>query len=202
MMADRLAHREATFGPSALLTPANAVTVLRVASAPALFALVVSGGPSWLAAALWVVVAATDGVDGWVARRHGTTRSGAFLDPLADKMVMLAVMAALVVVGSLWWLPVAVIAAREVGMSLYRTREARRGVSVPASRLGKLKTLLQDLAVGLALLPPVSRYAPGAVSGALWLAVVLTLASGAQYLIEARRIQPARGRGSLRSRHL
>src|SRR5438309_6327669 len=102
------------FGPSALATPANAITIARVVATPVLVAMIVSGGSSWAAVTFWFVVSCTDGLDGWLARRHGTTRSGAFLDPLADKVVVLAAMVALVANGSFWWLPVMLIAAREV----------------------------------------------------------------------------------------
>ena len=101
--------------------------------------------------------AVTDGVDGYLARRHGTTRSGAFLDPLADKVLVLGAMVALVAKGVFWWLPVALIAVREVGISAYRSLLGRRGISVPARGLAKVKTVVQEVAVGFALLPAHGR---------------------------------------------
>ena len=95
----------------------------------------------------------SDGVDGYLARRHGTTRSGAFLDPLADKVLVLGAMFTLVGNGVFWIVPVAIIAAREFIISMYRTVVGSKGVSVPASRMAKCKTLAQQLAVGFALLP-------------------------------------------------
>src|SRR3954462_12520393 len=138
------------FGPSALATPANALTLTRVFITPVLIAMIVRDGATWPAVAFWFVLSCTDGVDGWLARRHGTTRSGAFLDPLADKIVVLAAMTALVAQGTFWWLPVAIIAVRELGLVLYRTSAGRHGVSIPARPSAKLKTLVQDLAVGAA----------------------------------------------------
>ncbi len=186
--------RGASFGPTALLTPANAVTTARLLSAPLLFALVLLRGPSWLALAIWVVVATTDVVDGWIARWHGTTRSGAFLDPLADKLLLLGALVALSIGGYVWWPPVALIGARELAMSLYRARAGRGGVSVPARRSAKLKTLVQDLAVAAALAPAVQDDLPGLVAALLWLAVVLTLLTGWQYLTGAQgsgeRLEP------------
>ncbi len=85
-------------------------------------------------------LAGTDGIDGWLARRHGTTRSGAFLDPLADKFLVLGAMFALVADHRFSWVPVVIIAVREVAISLYRIVAARHGVSVPARALAKLKT--------------------------------------------------------------
>ena len=136
---------------------------------------------------LWIVLAATDGVDGYLARRHGTTRSGAFLDPLADKALVLGAMWALVAVDGFWWLPVALITVRELGISVFRSYWGRRGLAVPASYLAKVKTVVQAVAVGLALLPPVAEDHAWLASTALWVAVALTLVTGAQYLVEGSR---------------
>ncbi|HLI15661.1 MAG TPA: CDP-diacylglycerol--glycerol-3-phosphate 3-phosphatidyltransferase [Acidimicrobiales bacterium] len=176
------------FGPSAIATPANALTLGRLVVSP-LFALLVGaiGSTSWLLWALWCVLVLSDGLDGYVARWHGTTRSGAFLDPLADKFLVLGALAALAVVGTFAWLPVALIAFREVAMSAYRFRAGRRGVSVPARRLAKAKTVVQDLAVGLAILPPLGTAHPSAARTTLWVAVALTLVSGIEYVLDARR---------------
>ena len=150
-----------------------------------LLALVLAAEDSWPAFALWVVLAGSDGVDGYLARRHGTTRSGAFLDPLADKLLILGAMVALVVVGMFWWLPVALVAVREVGISLYRSVVGRRGVSVPARPVAKAKTLVQALAVGFALAPLTADDEVIYVS-LLWFSVVLAFVSGAQYLLDGR----------------
>ena len=174
------------FGPTALVTPANALTFGRLLAAPALLLLVLRYGTSWVTVGTWFVLASTDGVDGWLARRHGTTRSGAFLDPLADKFLVLGAMIGLVANERFWWVPVAVIAAREVGMSLFRSLLARQGVSAPARPLAKIKTWTQDLAVGAALLPLTENHHPRIAVALLWAAVVLTLLSGAQYLLDRR----------------
>lgn len=174
------------FGPSALATPANAVTVTRVAVAPVLFALVARHDHTWPVFVLWVLLSATDGADGWLARRQGTTRSGAFLDPLADKVLVLGAMAVLVATGRFWWLPVAAIAVRELVVSAYRSYVGRRGISVPARPWAKVKTVVQDVAVGFALLPLTSHRHPGVAEAVLWVAVALTLVTGAQYLLDSR----------------
>ncbi len=176
-----------SFGPSALATPANALTMIRVIATPVLLIMVMSGGPSWAALAVWAGVAVTDVADGVVARRQGETRSGAFLDPLADKVLVVGVMAALVAKNRLWWPPVVLIGLREVVLSGYRSWVGRRGVSVPARHWAKIKTVVQDLAVGMALAPidaPAYRHS---VAVLLWVAVGLTLVTGAQYLIDGRR---------------
>lgn len=181
-----------TFGPTALATPANGVTVLRLLAAPLLVVMIFTKGPSWWASGVWVVVAGTDWVDGWMARRHGVTRSGAFLDPLADKFLVLGAMVALAAIGELWWLPVGLIAAREVAMSVYRARVGRRGVSVPARGWAKAKTWAQVLTVTLALVPQLADHVKALMTGALWVAVALTLWTGALYWLAARSRPVAR----------
>ncbi|MCA1692271.1 MAG: CDP-alcohol phosphatidyltransferase family protein [Acidimicrobiales bacterium] len=176
------------FGPTALATPANAITLTRVLATPFLLALIFADGLEWAALALWIVLAVTDGADGWIARRHGTTRSGAFLDPLADKIVVLSAMAALVSEDRMWWVPVAVIALRELAVSAYRSYVARQGVSVPARSLAKIKTVFQDVAVGLALVPATGTAYRGLVGAVLWTSVALTVVTGTQYLWDGRRI--------------
>src|SRR5215217_4937002 len=106
-----------TFGPSALATPANAGSLVRILVLPLLVVLILDDGSEWPALGLWVILAGSDCFDGWLARRHGATRSGAFLDPLADKFLVLGAMAALVAKGIFWWLPVVLNAGREVAMS-------------------------------------------------------------------------------------
>ena len=88
-----------------------------------------------------------------------------------------------------WIVPVAIIAVREFVISIYRTVVGSKGVSVPASRMAKHKTLTQQLAVGFALLPLTALDAKWLWNGFLWLAVVLAVVSGAQYLF-ARTVEP------------
>lgn len=181
-----------TFGPSALATPANALTLARLLAAPVLIGLVLATGPSsWLLVGLWVVSTGSDGLDGWVARKMGATRSGAFLDPLADKFLVLGAMAALAAIGEIGWLAVAIIAAREVAMSAYRSVAGRRGVSIPARQSAKAKTFVQDLVVLLAFIPTVGLHHAAVVRDLLWLAVALTLYTGIEYALDGRRLMVA-----------
>jgi len=175
-----------SFGPSALATPANAVTMARLLATPIFVGLIVVEGATWLTVAVGAAVAMSDGIDGWVARRQGTTRSGAFLDPLADKVVVLSAFFALAAEGHLPWAPVLLIAAREVGMSAYRSWAGRRGVSIPARNSAKVKTLVQDLAIATCLIPPLA-HEHGLQLGAVWLAAALTVFTGAEYLQDGRR---------------
>ncbi len=177
----------AAFGPSALATPANVLTLVRVAAMPLLVVAIARGGEGWGVLALWTVLAVSDLADGWLARRQGATRSGAFLDPLADKVLVLGAMATMVSVGLLWWVPVAVITLREFLVSLYRSAMGRRGISIPARMGGKIKTWAQAIAVGL-ILAPVSGSAYRALETfALTFAVALTVATGLQFLADGRR---------------
>ena len=178
--------------PSKLATWANAITVGRILFSPLMFLAIPDGtAGSWAAFVLWFVLCASDAVDGWIARRHGATRSGAFLDPLADKVLVLGAMFTLVSRGVFPLVPVLVIAVREFAISVYRTVVGSRGVSVPASRMAKYKTLFQQLAVGFALLPWSALDATWLWTGLLWCAVVLAVWSGAQYLWHSRVGTPA-----------
>ena len=174
---------ESSFGSSALATPANAVTVTRLLVSPFLLVIIASGGASWPAVGLWILLTSTDGVDGYLARRHGTTSSGAFLDPLADKVLVLGALAALVSRNDLSALPAILIGVREVAVSVYRSWLAQRGVSVPARWWAKVKTVLTEVAIGFALLP-LTTNVHWLYRDLIWVAVVLTLVTGAQYFLE------------------
>ena len=180
------APRATTFGPSALLTPANAITVIRLLATPVVIVMIMLWGASWFTFVFGGLLAMSDGIDGWVARRQGTTRSGAFLDPLADKAVVLGALVALVAKGIIWWLPVVVIAVREVAMSIYRSVAGRHGISIPARNSAKLKTLVQDLAIGMCLAPPLAGHWT-LLNGAMWVAAFLTVFTGVQYYVDGRR---------------
>ena len=172
--------------PNAIMTVANSVTVTRLIVAPVLFWLIDGDDGSWPAFVVWFLLCVSDGVDGYIARRRGITRSGAFLDPLADKVLVLGAMFALVGQDVFWIVPVALIAVRELVITLYRTVAGRQGISLPASRAGKAKTLAQQLAVGFALLPLTATDGRWLWQLFLWLAVVLAWVSAAQYLWTAR----------------
>jgi len=175
--------------PSAIATWANLVTVARLLVSPVMFAAIDGRKGSWFATALWFVLCMSDLVDGSLARRHGATRSGAFLDPLADKVLVLGAMFTLVQRDVFWILPVVIIAARELVIQLYRTFVGAKGVSVPATRLAKWKTFAQQSAVGFAVLPLTASRATWAWQASLWIAVGLTVYTGADYLIRAQRVK-------------
>ncbi len=171
------ASRAKRFGQNALATPANFVTLARILVAIPTLLLVRRDGSSWTTVALWFLITATDSFDGWLARRDGATRSGAFLDPVADKLIVLGGLAVLADRGAFPWWPVLVIAARELGISAYRSIAGRRGVVLPAQRLGKYKAFTQYCSVGFVLLPW-TAHDRGFQRGVLALALVLTVVSG------------------------
>ncbi|HET9078834.1 MAG TPA: CDP-diacylglycerol--glycerol-3-phosphate 3-phosphatidyltransferase [Acidimicrobiales bacterium] len=183
-MATKVAGK---FEASALATPANAITVVRILAAPVMLLLILDLKVSWIAAVAWLAVSSTDFLDGWVARRQGATTSGAFLDPLADKVLILGALASLAAIGLISWLPVLLIAGREAVISAYRSVVARRGISVPARPMAKMKTAAQDAAVGFILMPATGLHYLWVGRSILWLSVGLALISGAQYLLDARR---------------
>lgn len=167
------------FGQTALATPANAITLARILITVPTLLLMSERGSSWLTVGLWFVVTSTDSLDGWLARRDGATRSGAFLDPVADKLIVLGGLGVLAERGDIWWWPALVIAGREFGISAYRSIAGRRGIVMPAQRLGKYKAFVQFGAVGFVLLPWTAD-AIGFQQTVLILATLLTVVSGAQ----------------------
>ncbi len=165
------------FGQGALATPANFVTVARILVAAPTLVLIHDRGATWLTVTLWFLITATDSFDGWLARRDGATRSGAFLDPVADKFIVLGGLAVLADRDAIAWWPVIVIAARELAISVYRSFAGRRGISLPAQRLGKYKAFTQYCAVGFVVLPWTANDV-GFQQFVLGVAVVLTVVSG------------------------
>ena len=129
--------------------PANLLTLTRLVFAPLLFWFVLDAdanrGASWAAFGLGIALAVTDFFDGRVARRSNVvSRSGAFLDPLADKIVVIGGAYCLVYVERYWWVPVTIIAVRELGITAYRSRWARRRAGAAGPHLGQV----QDLRAG------------------------------------------------------
>ena len=175
--------------------PANVLTVLRIALVPVfVVALLWDHGQSvalrLVALALFLVAAATDRFDGWIARRNNlVTDLGKLLDPIADKLLMGAALVCLSILGDLpWWVTV-VILVRELGITVMRFFLLRYLV-LPASKGGKLKTVLQTAAIGVFLLP--LGHLPGWVRAVAWVlmivAVLLTVVTGLDYVRTAVRV--------------
>ncbi|GIU87346.1 MAG: CDP-diacylglycerol--glycerol-3-phosphate 3-phosphatidyltransferase [Acidimicrobiia bacterium] len=167
------------FGQGALATPANLVTVARLVVAVPTLVLIHDELSSWVTVGLWFAITASDSLDGWLARRDGATRSGAFLDPVADKVIVLGGLAVLADRGVFPWWAVALVAVREIGISAYRSVAGRRGIVLPAQRLGKYKAFLQYVAVGSVLLPWTADWEAAQLL-VLYAATALTVVSGLQ----------------------
>lgn len=161
----------------------NIVSIARIATVPFMVWLMTQPGETaaWAAAVLFAVGAATDKLDGYLARRHQViTRMGAWLDPAADKLFVLAPMVVLVVQGIFPAWAAAIVIVREIAVSLLRHSLHRRGLTLPASPMAKAKTVVQLVAVGAYLIPG----APAELAfGLLVAAIVVTLASGVEYFV-------------------
>jgi CDP-diacylglycerol---glycerol-3-phosphate 3-phosphatidyltransferase len=175
-----------------LLNIANILTVARILIVP-LFLLALFAGSGhntgWrvLAAALFGLAAITDRIDGQLARKYGlVTDFGKLADPIADKALIGAALIGLSALGDLaWWITVVII-ARELGITLLRLAVVRRGV-IPAGRGGKLKTLVQSLAIAVLLLPLSGAFATAGL-WLMYLAVALTVVTGLDYVVQAARL--------------
>jgi CDP-diacylglycerol---glycerol-3-phosphate 3-phosphatidyltransferase len=178
---------------------ANVLTVVRVILVPVFVVCLLAGGTTWrlVALAIFCIASFTDLLDGRLARSRGlVTDFGKIADPVADKTLTGAALICLSALGELPWWVTGVIMFREVGVTALRFWVIRRGV-IAASRGGKLKTLLQIIAICLYVLPG-ALSPPGIVR---WLfmgaAVVVTVVTGADYVLQAvrlRRSDPAAGR--------
>jgi CDP-diacylglycerol--glycerol-3-phosphate 3-phosphatidyltransferase len=173
------------YGPDAIATLANLVTVARILVSPLLFAMMAKHTVSWPVFIGWFLLCVTDGFDGYLARKMGTTRSGAFLDPLADKVLVLGAMFMLVSENVWWFLPVLLIAVREIAISMYRSYAGKLGISIPARYWAKVKTVVQQFAVAAAVWPWIANHSMAPSKILLWVSVALTLITGAQYLLDA-----------------
>lgn len=167
-------------------TPANFLTLFRlVASIPFLFWMYkVEHG--WIIWSVYFILCLSDYVDGIIARRAGPTTSGAFLDPLADKVLAIGGFLVLGLKGYYSWIPIIIMAIREVSVSAARSILARYRISLPARKLGKAKTLIQLIAVGLPIWPPLADY-KGFNDAFLWFACALSVISGIDLFIHAQK---------------
>jgi CDP-diacylglycerol--glycerol-3-phosphate 3-phosphatidyltransferase len=177
----------------------NALTVVRILLVPVLVAVLLEATPggSWIAAGVFALAAVTDTLDGYLARsRRSVTTFGKVMDPIADKLLVAAALITLVSLDRVAVWVAMVIIAREFAVSGLRVAAGVQGVVIPASWLGKAKTITQVAAI-LALL---AAHDSGDVwvQALVYVAVAATLASGADYFLNfRRRIEEARGRVGL-----
>ena len=136
-----------------------------------------------LAAVVFIIAAITDSMDGYIARKHHLiTTLGKFIDPLADKVLVIAAMIALVELQRIPGWIVLVIITREFVVTGLRLVAAAEGVVIAASKGGKLKTVFQIVALAMLILK-----LPGGMA-LMWVAMILTVWSGMEYLIDGSRM--------------
>ena len=186
-----------------LLNVANVLTVSRLLLVPVfLLALFADGGINtgwrWVASAIFAVASITDHIDGNIARsRNLVTDFGKIADPIADKALTGMAFVGLSIVGDLWWWVTALVLLREWGITLLRLWVIRYGVMAAGSG-GKLKTVLQTVALGLFILPLKLLTGPWHTVGMVvwWIAVAvmaaavtLTLVTGVDYVVKALAVR-------------
>jgi CDP-diacylglycerol--glycerol-3-phosphate 3-phosphatidyltransferase len=191
-----------TQGKSSQLNLANSITIARILLVPVFLVLLLGGLPEpWgdlAAAAVFIIAAATDKLDGYVARRSKQiTTLGQFLDPLADKLLIAAALIALVAQDRVAAWVATVIIVREVAVSVLRIIGVSQGVSIPADKYGKLKTVLQIVYIVYVLVPTdsIAKFIHVSTDVAVviqWLlaavVVIVTLYSGVRYFMNARGV--------------
>lgn len=193
--------------PVPVVNIANALTVFRILLVPVFIAvLFIDGGHDtvWriVAAVIFAGAAFTDRVDGRLARERGlVTDFGKMADPIADKALIGAALIGLSILGDLSWWVTGIILVRELWVTLLRFWVIRYAV-IPASRGGKLKTLLQSVGIGLLVLPLNGVWHTIAMV-IMWAAVVVTVVTGVDYTWQALRVRVRAARsdsttGSLR----
>lgn len=188
---------------------ANKITIARIFLAPLFIAIILIRIPygEFLAALTFVLAASTDGLDGYIARKSKTvTTVGKFLDPLADKLLVSAALVTLAWMRQIGPLEVFIIISREFAVTGLRVIAANEGRVIAASKLGKLKTLSQIIAItsltlhaglekGYSWLHYILGFLPmGIIARAsLVIAIILTLVSGVDYFIKNKNVILKRG---------
>jgi CDP-diacylglycerol--glycerol-3-phosphate 3-phosphatidyltransferase len=177
------------------LNPPNVITMGRVACIPVLVVLLYLGGSFWskAAAIIFALVGLSDCLDGWLARRlDQVTVLGQYLDPIADKLLVSAMLTMLVWLDRVpAWIAIIII-SREVCVTGLRAMSAENGFRLPSDSWGKLKTTLQLLALDMLILhyPCFGIDFQRIGSWIMWLVLVLTVWSGVRYAISFKNLFP------------
>src|SRR5919201_882364 len=165
----------------------NLLTVVRILLVPVIVVALLEETPNadMLAAIVFALAAFTDGLDGYIARSRGSvTTFGKLMDPLADKLLIIAPLVSLVSLGRIAPWVAMVIIAREFAVTALRMVALEQGVVIPASSLGKLKTITQVAAIFASIAVPST---PAPVDAIVYAAVAVTVISGADYFFGLRR---------------
>ncbi|HHG89056.1 MAG TPA: CDP-diacylglycerol--glycerol-3-phosphate 3-phosphatidyltransferase [Devosia sp.] len=170
-----------------LMSLPNIITLARIGAIPVIIALVLMEGATvrWAAFALFVIAALTDYVDGHLARKmQAISPLGRMLDPIADKLLVGALLVALAYEGAfslpLLWAAIAIM-MREIAVAGLREFLGARQISVHVTPVAKYKTTFQLVAIGIILLVPLIPALSLAAAALMWLATALTLYSGYDY---------------------
>ena len=170
---------------------ANKITVIRMLLVPVFF-IAWYFTPWYLPLAIFIIAAITDKIDGHIARKYNQiTTFGKFLDPLADKLLVCSALILLVSESRATAWAVALIIARELAITAFRTVAMSQGKVLAADWSGKLKTVIQMVAICVMLCPPVASISLGIISFGnvlLLLSTAMTVYSGADYLIRNKDV--------------
>jgi CDP-diacylglycerol---glycerol-3-phosphate 3-phosphatidyltransferase len=186
--------------PATVWNLANALTLLRILLVPIFVVLLFADGghsSGWRIAAFaaFALACVTDLVDGYLARRLNlVTEVGKIADPIADKALIGSALIGLSILGDLAWWVTGLILLREIGITGLRFFVIRHGV-IPASRGGKLKTLVQNIAIGLYILPLTGWLA----TARFWImgaALILTVVTGLDYVARAVKLRRTSARAA------
>ncbi|MCI9596339.1 MAG: CDP-diacylglycerol--glycerol-3-phosphate 3-phosphatidyltransferase [Firmicutes bacterium] len=168
----------------------NKLTLLRIIAIP-VFIVVLMMGYGYAATVIFIAAALTDMLDGKIARKYDlVTNFGKLMDPLADKLLVMSALVCLVELGSVPGWMVIVILAREFAVTGLRQVAASEGIVIAAGTTGKIKTITQMIAIPLLLLDNW----PGRYIGVpldqifLWIAVIMTIISGVEYIIKNKQL--------------
>ncbi len=166
----------------------NVLTLLRILLVPVLVVALLDETPNGdlLAAIVFAVASFTDAIDGYLARtRYSITTFGKLMDPIADKLLVVAALVALVSLDRLAGWVAMVIIARELAVTVTRVQATQHGVIIAANAWGKAKTIVQVAAIFFLIVA--GQPTPGWVDGVVYLAVAITVVSGIDYFFGLRR---------------
>src|SRR5581483_4636745 len=166
----------------------NSLTLFRIFLVPFLVVVLLTKWSDWVGLGIFLVAALTDFFDGYIARKtNRTTRLGALLDPIADKLLMSAAFISLVELGIARAWMVVIIIGREFAVSGLRSIAAQNGVTIAASPLGKTKTITQVIAISLLIVAYELGEFRFTSELALWLVMIFALVSGVDYFVKFAR---------------
>jgi CDP-diacylglycerol--glycerol-3-phosphate 3-phosphatidyltransferase len=170
----------------------NTITLLRICVIPLLFLILLSPGRtlSLFIAIVYIIAALTDLIDGYIARRYGmVTKIGKLLDPIADKIIVSTAMILMIPMGHIPAWIVAIIIIRDIAVNGVRSIASSDDSVVSASKLGKLKTLFQNIALSALIIHyplfGIDAHLVGII--VLYIALLLTVWSGVDYVLKFYR---------------